>query len=156
MWVAKGLLGQNAHPWQPALCPRLPGVFYSGKRLTDLHVNYESQPEFPLVQVEAPAKALDWRVEKMKLSPDKTALINNDFLSLTGIPAAVYDYKLGNRSALEWIVDQYRVKTDPRSGITNDPNNPADPEYIVRLVEKIVTVSLETVKIVNALPSEFE
>ena len=54
---------------------------------------------------------VDWRVEKMKLSKDKTQLVYNDFLTLDGIPAEVYDYRLGNRSALEWVVDQYRVKT---------------------------------------------
>ena len=69
---------------------------------------------------------VDWDVEKMKLSKDKTQLKYNDFLTLDGIPAAVYDYRLGNRSALEWVVDQYRVKTDKRSGIVNDPNR-ADP-----------------------------
>ncbi|MPM48910.1 hypothetical protein SDC9_95637 [bioreactor metagenome] len=128
----------------------------AGKQLADLHVNYESQPEYPLGMQEAPGKPLNWRVQKMKLSPDKTAVIYNDFLTLTGVPLQVYDYKLGNRSALEWIIDQYRVKTDPRSGITNDPNNPEDEQYIVRLIKKIVTVSLETVKIVNSLPAEFE
>jgi len=128
----------------------------AGKRLAEIHVHYEDQPEYPLAQVENPLKALNWRVEKMKLSPDKSAVIYNDFLTLTGIPAAVYEYKLGNRSALEWIIDQYRVKTDPRSGITNDPNNPDDPDYIVRLLKKIVTVSLETVEIVKGLPEKFE
>ncbi|HEV2121953.1 MAG TPA: type ISP restriction/modification enzyme, partial [Chloroflexota bacterium] len=59
---------------------------------------------------------------------------------------------LGNRSALEWVVDQYRVKTDRRSGITSDPNDPEDPEKIVRLVKQVVTVSLDTVRIVRALP----
>jgi predicted helicase len=49
--------------------------------------------------------------------------------------------------------DQLRVKTDKRSGIVNDPNRPDDPEYIVRLVGKMITVSLETVKIVKSLPS---
>ena len=142
--------------------PRIPFApdFWSfsraGKRLAEIHVHYEDQPEYPLVQVENPDKPLDWRVEKMRLSPDKTVLVYNDFLTLTGIPPAVYEYKLGNRSALEWIVDQYRVKTDPRSGITNDPNNPEDPEYIVRLVKKIVTVSLETVELVKGLPGEWE
>lgn len=142
--------------------PRIPFApdFWSfsraGKRLAEIHVHYEDQPEYPLVQVENPDKPLDWRVEKMKLSADKTALVYNDFLTLTGIPPAVYEYKLGNRSALEWIVDQYRVKTDARSGITNDPNNPEDPEYIVRLVKKIVTVSLETVELVKGLPGEWE
>src|SRR5512136_576051 len=61
-------------------------------------------------------------------------------------------YRLGNRSALEWVIDQYQVSTDKRSGITNDPNRLDDPEYIVRLIGQVITVSLETVKIVKALP----
>lgn len=56
---------------------------------------------------------------------------------------------LGNRSALEWVIDQYRVKTDKRSGIVNDPNNPADEEAILRLVEQVIWVSVETVKLVK-------
>jgi predicted helicase len=56
------------------------------------------------------------------------------------------------RSALEWVIDQYQVSTDKRSGITNDPNRADDPEYIVRLVSQVITVSLETMKIVKALP----
>ena len=54
--------------------------------------------------------------------------------------------------ALEWVIDQYQVSTDKRSGITNDPNRPDDPEYIVRLLGQVVTVSLETVKLVKGLP----
>jgi hypothetical protein len=50
------------------------------------------------------------------------------------MPPAVFDYRLGNRSALDWIIDQYRVTEDPRSGIRSDPNRADDPEYIVRLV----------------------
>ena len=91
-------------------------------------------------------------MEKMKLSKDKTRLVYNDFLTLSDIPAEVYEYRLGNRSALEWIIDQYRVKTDKRSGIVNDPNRNDDPQYIVKLVKKIVTVSIETVGIVRGLP----
>jgi predicted helicase len=67
---------------------------------------------------------------------------------LSGIPAEAYEYRLGNRSALEWVVDQYRVSTDARSGIVNDPNREDDPEYIVRLVGQVVTVSVETVRLV--------
>lgn len=70
-----------------------------------------------------------------------------------GIPAAAFNYRLGNRSALEWIIDQYRVKKDNRSGIVNDPNRSDDPQYIVRLIGKVISVSLETVKIVEALRS---
>ena len=58
----------------------------------------------------------------MKLSKDKTKIIYNEYITLEGIPADVFQYKLGNRSALEWIIDQYKVKTDKRSGIVNDPN----------------------------------
>jgi predicted helicase len=95
---------------------------------------------------------LNWRVEKTRLSKDKTQLVYNDFLTLAGIPQEVFEYRLGNRSALDWIVDQYQVSTDKRSGIVNDPNRADDPEYIVRLIGQVVTVSLETVKIVKALP----
>jgi predicted helicase len=120
-----------------------------GCELMKLHIEYEQQPEFPLERTET--GKLDWRVEKMVLSKDKTQLRYNSFLSFGGIPSEVYEYRLGNRSALEWIVDQYRVSTDKRSGIVNDPNRADDPEYIVRLVGQVVTVSLETVRLVREL-----
>ncbi len=63
----------------------------------------------------------------------------------------MYEYRLGNRSALEWVVDQYRVSTDKRSGIVNDPNREDDPEYIVRLIGQVVTVSIQTVCLVKEL-----
>lgn len=84
------------------------------------------------------------------------SLVVNDYLTLRGIPAEAFDYRLGNRSALEWIVDQYQVKTDARSQITSDPNNPENERYIVELVGKVITVSVETVKIVNGLPTDFK
>jgi len=87
----------------------------------------------------------------MSLSKDKTQLKYNDFLTLSGIPPEVYAYKLGNCSALEWIIDQYRVSTDTRSSITNDPNREVDPEYIVRLIGQVITVSLQTVGFVGEL-----
>ncbi|SRR5579871_4653637 len=71
---------------------------------------------------------------------------------VTGFPKETYDYRLGNRSALQWVIDQYQVSTDKRSGITNAPNREDDKEYILRLIGQVITVSLETVKIVNALP----
>ena len=78
----------------------------------------------------------------------------NDSLTLAGIPSEVFAYRLGNRSALEWVIDQYRVKTDKRSGIRSDPNRLDDEKYIVRLVGQVVRVSLETVNIVRGLPEE--
>ena len=124
----------------------------AGARLAQIHVGYEEQPEYSLAQIEMPHMPLDWRVEKMRLSKDKTRLRYNSFLTLDGIPSEVFNYRLGNRSALEWVIDQYRVKTDKRSGIVNDPNRAEDPEYILRLIGKVISVSLETVEIVDGLP----
>jgi predicted helicase len=67
----------------------------------------------------------------------------------------VYEYRLGNRSALHWVIDQYQVSTDKRSGIVSDPNRADDPEYITRLVGQVVKVSVETVRIVKGLPAEY-
>lgn len=63
----------------------------------------------------------------------------------------VLDHKLGSRSALEWVIEQYRVATDKRSGIRNDPNRPDDEGYIVRLIGQVVRVSLETLKLVEQI-----
>lgn len=123
----------------------------AGDRLARLHVNYESQTPYPLEQVENPDAEFTLRVEKMRLSKDRTELRCNDFLTLKNIPPAVYEYRLGNRSALEWIIEQYQVTTDRRSGITNDPNRDDDPHYILRLVGQIVAVSLETVETIKEL-----
>ena len=123
----------------------------AGKRLADIHVHYENQPQYKLDLIEAPDTPLDWRVEQMKFSKDKTQIKYNDFLTLAGIPAEAFQYRLGNRSALEWVVDQYRVKTDKRSGIVNDPNRVDNETYIVDLIRKVISVSLETVRIVKKL-----
>ena len=119
--------------------------------MAELHVNYERQPEYPLERIETPRAKLAYRVEKMRLGRDKASLFYNDFLTLSGIPPETYEYRLANRSALEWVIDQYQVSTDKRSGITNDPNRDDDPEYILRLIGQVIYVSLETVRIVNSL-----
>ena len=124
----------------------------AGARLAELHVNYERQPEYPLERDEHADATLDWCVERMRLGKDRRQILYNDFLTLSGVPPETFEYRLGNRSALEWVIDQYQLSTDRRSGITNDPNRPDDPQYILRLVAQVVTVSLETVKIVRELP----
>jgi predicted helicase len=123
----------------------------AGKRLAELHVNYEDQKEYPLEEIWKEDMGLNFRVTKMKLSKDKTELIYNDALTLRGIPPEAFEYRLGNRSALDWIIDQYQVSTDKRSGITNDPNREDDPQYILRLIRKVIFVSLETVKEIHVL-----
>jgi predicted helicase len=156
--------------------PRIPfaenfwKVAETGKSLMDIHVHYEDQPEYQLTELWSLPKgyvhpyglevtSVDqvperdrYRVTKMKRDKkDPTRLIVNDFLTLTGIPENVDQYKLGNRSALDWIIDQYQVSTDKRSGITNDPNRDDDPTYIIRLIKKVVTVSVETVGLVEGI-----
>ena len=136
----------------------------AGARLADIHVDYEQMPAYPLTMVETPGQLPNWRVEKMRLSKDKQSIRYNDFLTLEGIPEKAFAYRLGNRSALEWVLDQYRVKIDKRSGIVNDPNRvpgkfdshttvQQDEQYIVKLLQKVITVSLETVEIVESLPA---
>lgn len=137
--------------------PRVPfvadfrAVAEAGKRLADLHLGYESVEPWPLDWVHAKGNPLSFSVEKMKLSKDKSSLTVNESLTLANIPPEVFDYRLGNRSALEWVIDQYQATEDKRSGITSDPNQPGDEEYIVRLVGQVVRVSVETVEIVTGL-----
>ncbi|TMP90548.1 MAG: DNA helicase, partial [Verrucomicrobia bacterium] len=123
-----------------------------GCKLADLHANYESAAEYKLKRIENRDESLNWRVEKMRLTKDKNAIIYNDFLTLDGIPPETFAYRLGNRSALEWVIDQYQVSTDKRSGITNDPNREDEPDYIVKLIGKVIAVSLETQKLIAQLP----
>ena len=123
-----------------------------GRALADLHVNYENLDVLPNL-IETPP--LNWRVEKMALSKDKTSLRYNESLTVADIPPEVFDYRLGTRSALEWVIDRYRVKPDPNgSGIVADPNV-ADAQYIVRLVGQVMHVSQETVRLVGELPRLF-
>jgi predicted helicase len=128
----------------------------AGRELAELHLNYEKLEPHPLKFVETPGVPLSFAVtDKMKLSKDRTQLRVNDSLTLAGIPPEVFEYRLGNRSALDWVIDQYQVSEDKRSGIKSSPNRPDDPEYIVRLVGQVVKVSLETARIVRGLPAEY-
>ena len=122
-----------------------------GKALMDLHLNYETAKEYRLPHVENKETRLTWEVKRMKLTPNKDAVIVNDWLTLTGIPQECFVYRLGNRSALEWVIDQYQVSKDVRSEIESNPNRDDDPQYIVRLVKRVVFVSVETVKLVREL-----
>ena len=116
-----------------------------------IHLNYEQAKEYKLQWLDNKDVPFSWRVEKMRLSADKRVLVVNESLSLGGLPPECFEYRLGNRSALEWVIDQYQVSTDKRSGIESDPNGWGEEDYIVRLVRKVVTVSVETVRLVNEL-----
>lgn len=119
-------------------------VAHIGKELMELHLSYEDAPEYPLDFLWTPGVPRSWRVEKMRLTSDKTALVVNESLTLADIPPKCFQYRLGNRSALEWIIDQYQMSKDSRSGMVSDPNRTDDPKYIVRLVGQVIYVSIET------------
>ncbi|MFH9739267.1 DEAD/DEAH box helicase [Streptomyces roseolus] len=151
--------------------PRIPkvrdfgGFVEAGRKLADLHVNYEqAEPYAGIVEsisgdVSGTPERELFRVTKMKIprvkgQPDLSTIVYNHRVTLTNLPDEAYRYQLGARSAIEWIIDRYQVKVDKASEITNDPNDWSDdPRYIIDLLKRIVTVSLETMKIVDALPA---
>ena len=87
---------------------------------------------------------------------DHSSIRFNDRITLAGIPAEAHRYRLGSRTAVDWIIDRYQVRTHKESGIVNDPNDWADehndPTYIFDLLRRIVTVSMRTNEIVAGLP----
>ncbi|MGW7710485.1 DEAD/DEAH box helicase [Streptomyces sp. NPDC054771] len=149
--------------------PRIPkvrdfrGFADAGRALADLHIGYESvEPYNGIVEqtsgsADTPPSEL-FRVTKMKIlkkggEADRSTIIYNSRVTLSNIPEEAYRYQLGARSAIEWIIDRYQVKVDKASKVVNDPNDWSDdPRYIVNLLRRIVTVSLETMKIVDSLP----
>jgi predicted helicase len=118
----------------------------AGEELMRLHIEYESLEPWPLQFIENTDVPYTERVTRMRLSADKQSIQVNESLTLAGIPADAFDYRLGSRSAIEWIIDQYQVKGD------SDPNRDDDPGYIVRLIGQVVRVSVETMRIVRSLP----
>lgn len=150
--------------------PRIPRVktaadFWAfsqaGRALADLHLNYETVQPYPLtIDPKGPLTDADYRVEKMKFAKkgDKTTVIYNGKITLRDIPEAAWDYVVNGKAALDWVMERQCVKTDKASGIINDANDWAietmgNPKYPLELFQRVVTVSLETQKIVAALPS---
>ncbi|QJS19202.1 DEAD/DEAH box helicase [Turicibacter sanguinis] len=134
-----------------------------GKKLTDLHLNYESVAPYEDVEITYKSSNPSYRVEKMKfgkvrdenrkLVNDKSIIIFNSDITISNIPEKAYEYMVNGRSAIEWIMDQYQVKTDKKSGITDDPNLfSEDEKYIFNLLLSIINVSVQTVDLVNSLP----
>ena len=87
---------------------------------------------------------------------DKSIIFFNSDIVIDGIPLEAYEYVVNGKSALEWVMERYQITTDSKSGITNNPNDwsreHGDEKYIFNLVLRIITVSIETMKIVNELP----
>ena len=152
------------------MLPRLPLVdspdmfvafSQAGRKLADLHLNYETVEPYKGVTVKAPENA-NYEVLKMRFgkidskTADKSKIFYNNQITIEDIPSEAYDYVVNGKSALEWIMERYQVTTDGKSGIVNNPNDwgkeHGDEKYIFNLVLRIITVSIETLKIVNSLP----
>ena len=158
--------------------PRIPCVkkaedFWSfsraGRALADLHINYETVDPYP-VEYEQGKLAIqmlndeDYRVKEMKFAKgkdgekhDKTKVIYNSKITMTGIPLEAYEYVVNGKPALEWVMERQAVTTHKDSGIENDANDWAietmgNAKYPLELFQRVITVSLETMKIVKALP----
>lgn len=149
--------------------PRIPAVkkaadFWAfsqaGRSLADLHLNYETVEPYPLtIEANGTLTGTDYRVEKMKFAKkgDKTTVIYNHRITLKGIPEDAWNYVVNGKAALDWVMERQSVRTEKASGIVNDANDYANetvgnPKYPLELFQRVITVSLETVRIVRGLP----
>jgi predicted helicase len=126
-----------------------------GRKLANLHLNYENQPSWDGVEVQITGPEPNYRVKKMKHRKKGIldTIIFNENITIKNIPDEAYEYVINGRPAIEWIIDQYQVKTDKKSGITDDPNEFSDdPKYILNLLLSVITVSMKTIELVGQLP----
>lgn len=134
----------------------------SGRKLANLHLNYEYVEEYPVkVDVKSETTDCPYCVEKQRMSfgkhqglVDKTVIRFNKYITISNIPLEAYEYRVKGKSAIESFRDAYCVKTDSKTGIKKDPNEWSDdPKYILSLLKRVITVSVESMKIVRALPN---
>ncbi|MEE6684232.1 helicase-related protein, partial [Limosilactobacillus fermentum] len=126
-----------------------------GQQLLDLHINYEDVEPYAGCKTIMHADKPSYRVQKMRFKSrtDHSVIKFNSDITIADIPERAYDYVVNGRSAIEWIMDQYQVKTDKASQITDDPNEYSDdPQYIFNLLLRIITVSLRTLDLIAKLP----
>jgi predicted helicase len=150
------------------MLPRIPkvkdfrGFSKAGRALAELHLNYETVEPFALDEIVQGAFDGDpyefYRVNKLSFGArkDRSRIAYNSRITLAGIPDEAFGYQVNGKSALEWIIERYQVTTHKDSRITNDPNDYcreiSNPRYILDLIRRIVTVSVESNRLVASLP----
>ena len=138
--------------------PRIPFYdnFYQwvkwGEKLMDLHINYETVKPYQFTRVDLPVKSPE-KTPKTQLKADKIkgSIIIDDITTLAGIPKIAWEYKLGNRCALEWVLDQYKEKKPKDPTIAERFNTYKFADYkeeVIELLQRVCTVSIETMKII--------
>ena len=154
-------LKDNEDSLQQAL-PRIPFAswFYDisdmGRQLAAWHVDYEQAEPFALTEKLMPDQVANYKVAKMRLNKEKTAVRLNIAMSLENIPAEALAYTVGKRNALEWVIDQYREQKDTRSGITTEPNDSNDENAIINILQKVVRISVDSAKLLQEFPPLFD
>ncbi len=125
-----------------------------GQKLVELHLNYESVPPFEGITIESKSNP-SYKVTKMK-HPKKgmiDTIIFNSEITIKDIPEKAFEYIVNGKPAIQWIMEQYQVAVDKKSGIKDDPNEYSEDEkYIFNLLLRIINVSVQTVDLVNSLP----
>lgn len=136
----------------------------AGRELSDLHLGYESCPEYDLAEggtlSDQPAAVrymLGTRKMRFTDKVKKDELRVNDHVTLSGIPVEAHEYVVNGRTPLEWLIDRYHIKTDKASGIVHDPNKWFEEtgDNIVSMIKRIVWTSVETARVIRGLPSPF-
>lgn len=130
----------------------------AGRKLADLHINYEDVEPHPDISVDGEESGF-FKVEKMRFPKkgQKETILFNSKITISNIPLKAYRYTINGKSAIEWVMERYQVKTDKKSGITNDPNDWANEvgnkRYVLDLLLSIINVSMQTVDIIDELPA---
>lgn len=131
-----------------------------GRKLADIHLHYEDQEPLPEITVTG-AETGNFKVTKIRYAKkgmveDKSTIIYNESIRISGIPKEAQQYKINDRTPMEWIMDKYRVTRDKKTGILNDPNNwckeHGNPRYILDLLLSVITVSVKTMDLIHQLP----
>ncbi|MBE6841389.1 MAG: DEAD/DEAH box helicase [Ruminococcus sp.] len=136
---------------------KFPKYVEIGRQLAELHLHYEAHADASAIGLDIQITKEDYTVSKIRFKKvgkdsDKGTIIFNDYITISNIPERAYEYVVNGRSAIEWIMESYRVKTDKDSGITDDPNTYGDEKYIFNLLLSIISVSLKTLDLIELMP----
>ncbi len=136
---------------------KFPKYVEIGRQLAELHLNYEIPADAAALGLDIKITKEDYAVTKMRFKKvgkdnDKGTIIFNDYITISNIPERAYEYVVNGRSAIEWIMESYRIKTDKDSGITDDPNTYGDEKYIFNLLISVISVSLKTLDLIDSMP----
>ena len=134
---------------------KFPKYVEIGRQLAELHLHYEAPADALGLKIRITKE--DYAVSKMRFKKvgkgnDKDTIIFNDYITLSNIPERAYEYVVNGRSAIEWIMESYRIKTDKDSGITDDPNTYGDEKYIFNLLISVISESLKTLDLIESMP----